>query len=105
QDSLKGLGCSLSECRREQGADKEVLAKMGSRLEMCHKYFSGLGKGLADAHRQVVSGEGGMLPPKLGDASMLPTLLPMPKVPRTPRTPGTPRGSMPSPRRAQLAGS
>merc|ERR1712008_368050 len=63
------------------GAEREVVAKIRSRLDLCCQYFNGLGKGLADTSKQMASGEGGLLPSK-SNGSMLPAI---PKAGRTPR--------------------
>jgi len=75
--------------RAEAAKEREAMAKMASRVDMCCKYFNGLGKGLQDTSRQILSGEGGMLPAKQGG----------PKLPALPSTPRTIRAGSPSPRR------
>eukprot|EP00913_Durusdinium_trenchii_P029538 g27689.t1 len=79
------IGTSRSqELRQEQGSTRESLTKMSARLDLCNKYFSGLGKGLKEAHHQIVGGDGVL--PKMGEHGALPPL--MPRTPRTPRTCG-----------------
>mmetsp|Transcript_5870 Transcript_5870/g.10458 ORF Transcript_5870/g.10458 Transcript_5870/m.10458 type:complete len:507 (-) Transcript_5870:33-1553(-) len=90
QVCLDELRCSVEGLQGEHGTTRETLSKLSSRLDLCHKYFSGLGKGLQDAQKQIAGSEGGLLPPKMG-AEALPALLP--------RAPKTPRKSLPSPRR------
>jgi chromosome segregation ATPase len=78
---------SISSLKRDVGAAHEALSTLTVRLDICYKYFQGLGKGLQDTHRHVLAGEGGMLPPKSDFGMALPVL------PRTPRTvpPASPR--------------
>eukprot|EP00927_Polykrikos_kofoidii_P039634 TRINITY_DN33981_c0_g1_i1.p1 TRINITY_DN33981_c0_g1~~TRINITY_DN33981_c0_g1_i1.p1 ORF type:complete len:529 (-),score=129.05 TRINITY_DN33981_c0_g1_i1:38-1624(-) len=102
---IEGASVDLERLRSDIGDDRAVISKMGSRLDMCYKYFHGLGKGLQDTHRQVhanAASEGGganLLPPKSGGtSSALPTI---PKTPRTPRT----TGKTPSPRRKSASHS
>jgi len=90
QAGLEELRGGVEGLQGDQAATRESLSKLGSRLDLCHKYFSGLGKGLQDAQKQIAGSEGGLLPPKMG-AEALPALLP--------RAPKTPRKSLPSPRR------
>lgn len=79
----------LQDVGNELGTNKELISKLGARLDLCYEYFNGLGKGLQEAHRQIAGSEG-MLPPKPG--SMLPAI--------SARKPNTPRqGTTPSPRR------
>lgn len=95
QERITGVARGLQEVQGDQGSMRDSLAKLGSRLELCHKYFNGLGKGLQDAHRQIVGNEGGMLQPKMGsETPTLPALAPLPRGPRTPRK------TLPSPRNA-----
>lgn len=86
---MKELGTGYEELRQEQGSTRESLTKMSARLDLCNKYFSGLGKGLKDAHNQIVGCEGVL--PKMGEHGLPPL---MPRTPRTPR-----QNSLPSPRR------
>mmetsp|Transcript_12005 Transcript_12005/g.21040 ORF Transcript_12005/g.21040 Transcript_12005/m.21040 type:complete len:310 (-) Transcript_12005:44-973(-) len=97
-EQLEGCCMGLRTLQGECGADREVLAKLGSRLDLCQKYFNGFGKGLQDTHRQIVGAEGGMLPSKMGGGPALPLL---PKTPRTPRA-APPKSSV-SPHRAKLS--
>jgi len=90
QAGLEELRSGVEGLQGDQVATCESLSKLGSRLDLCHKYFSGLGKGLQDAQKQIAGSEGGLLLPKMG-AEALPALLP--------RAPKTPRKSLPSPRR------
>lgn len=95
QERIAGVARELQGVQGDQGSMRESLAKLGSRLDLCHKYFNGLGKGLQDAHRQIVGNEGGMLQPKMGgETPSLPALAPLPRAPRTPRK------TLPSPRNA-----
>eukprot|EP00929_Paragymnodinium_shiwhaense_P013364 TRINITY_DN121225_c0_g1_i1.p1 TRINITY_DN121225_c0_g1~~TRINITY_DN121225_c0_g1_i1.p1 ORF type:complete len:539 (+),score=154.16 TRINITY_DN121225_c0_g1_i1:89-1705(+) len=122
QEKLSGVAEATSqELQRlcvDLSAEREMAAKLSARLDLCYSYFQGLGKGLQDTHRQVVSGEGGMLPPKLRMNTALPVIPQAPKTPRTPsqaRTPSqqapprtptgprTPRSGQPSPRRSLAA--
>eukprot|EP00435_Cladocopium_sp_Y103_P027866 s3478_g6.t3 len=91
QGRVKELGTGYEEVRQEQGSTRESLTKMSARLDLCNKYFSGLGKGLKDAHNQIVGCEGVL--PKMGEHGLPPL---MPRTPRTPR-----QNSLPSPRRPQ----
>lgn len=92
QEGVDGASDSLRGLREEFSAEKELLAKLRARVDQCYKYFNGLGKGLQDTQRQVLSAEGGMLPPKLGGGTMLPTL---------PVAPRTPRSNLPTPRKTK----
>lgn len=85
----RGASAGVQGVRAEAAKEREAMAKMASRVDMCCKYFNGLGKGLQDTSRQILSGEGGMLPAKQGG----------PKLPALPSTPRTIRASSPSPRR------
>jgi len=87
EERLQGASQGLKGLKAEVCTDKELLAKLGSRLDVCCTYFNGLGKGLQDTHRQIVSGESGLLPPKAG-GTVLPAI---PRGPRTPRTSVSPR--------------
>ncbi|CAJ1354931.1 unnamed protein product, partial [Effrenium voratum] len=62
QAGVKEIGSGQEELRQEQTSARESLTKMSGRLDLCNKYFSGLGKGLKDAHNQIVGVEGGLLP-------------------------------------------
>jgi len=119
------LGESLkSQVQLLQGdclSERDRVARLTTRVDLCCKYFNGLGKGLQDTHRQITSAEGmraAVLPPKnsgssaptspkanrpgIGGVSLpakgvgaLPTL---PKTPRNTRAAGppTPRRSAPT---------
>lgn len=87
QGRVQEVGHGQEELRQEQGSTRESLTKMSARLDLCNKYFSGLGKGLKEAHHQIVGGDGVL--PKMGEHGALPPLMP--------RTPRTPRNSLPSP--------
>merc|ERR1719327_497154 len=78
--------------QNEFNSERDARNKLGARVDQCYKYFNGLGKGLQDTQRQILSAEKGMLPPKLGGGTILPTL---------PATPRTPRSSLPTPRKAK----
>lgn len=82
REKIEGCNTGIRSLQGELNAEREVLAKLGSRLDLCQKYFNGFGKGLQDTHRQIVGTEGGMLPSKMGGGAALPML---PKTPRTPR--------------------
>jgi len=88
---------SFNRLKAEIGSERESLMKLSSRVDMCCKFFNGFGKGLQDAHRQVVAGESGMLPPKMSLANSA-----LPMIPQTPKTPRG--GRQPSPRRAVAMG-
>jgi len=91
QELAAGTSAGLGALRGEVGTDREHVAKLSSRIDMCCSYFNGLGRGLQDTQRQILSGDGGLLPPpKASHAAALPAL---------PRA-RTPRAGMPSPRRA-----
>jgi len=79
---------SIQNLAAEMGNNQELLTKVSARVDMCAKYFNGLGKGLQDTHRQIVNGEHGLLPPKGG--AMLPAI-PLPKTPRNNSNERTPR--------------
>jgi chromosome segregation ATPase len=91
QNGVEVISTSVRELRSDILVDREALANFGSRLDLCCKYFNGLGKGLQDTQRQIVDG---MLPPKLGGGT--PALPALPKAPKaslpSPRAP-TPRGA------------
>merc|ERR1740121_3371633 len=53
---LKGLTVDL-------GKTKEAMTEQGALLDLAHEYIHGLGCGVQDTHRQVLSGANGMLPP------------------------------------------
>jgi len=91
QDKVNGASTGLQGLRSELTSDREVLSKLNSRIEMCCTYFNGLGKGLQDTHRQIVSGESGLLPPK-PSGTVLPAI---PRGPKTPRTSVSPRKALP----------
>merc|ERR1712039_272757 len=76
---LDGTNANLDGTKSELVAAQEVLTKVSSRLDLLHKYFHGLGKGLQETHRHVAAGEGGMLAPKDGFGMALPV------IPCTPR--------------------
>lgn len=84
---LEATNTSIDGMKGDLSTAQEVMSKIGSRLDLLHKYFHGLGKGLQDTHRHVAAGEGGMLAPKNGFGMALPVI------------PCTPRGTMASPRR------
>lgn len=87
----EGVAQSKRHCtdlQSELGAQHEVVQKLGGRVEMCCRYFNGLGKGLQDAHRQVNAGDA----PKSGGGGGGTAL---PALPRTPRV------AVPSPRRVR----
>jgi len=88
-EGIESASAGLRSLRSERCDDHELLEKLGSRLELCHKYFSGLGKGLQDTRRQIVNGDTGMLPSKTGGALL-------PAIPQSPRTA---RASLTSPRK------
>lgn len=90
QERIDGTSTGLQGMRSEVHADRELLTKLSSRIEMCCTYFNGLGKGLQDTHRQIVSGESGLLPPK-PSGTVLPAI---PRGPRTPRTSMSPRKAL-----------
>merc|ERR1712039_230818 len=91
QQAHKGLdstNANLDGTKTELASAQEVLTKVSSRLDLLHKYFHGLGKGLQETHRHVAAGDSGMLAPKVGLGTALPMI------------PGTPRGTtVASPRR------
>lgn len=112
QGGVEAAGAGVLSLRGELGTEREQLAKLGSRLDQCYKYFSGLGKGLQDTRRQIVSGDSGLLPP-LPNPGPLPALpapaaptasAPRASTPRSvPQAPATPRVCQPSPRRVRPA--
>jgi len=55
-------------------SNAEVLARLGTRLELAFEYFQGMGRGFRDTHRKVAAGEDGLLPPRGGMAKTLPTI-------------------------------
>lgn len=88
---LTALTRSHEDLQQEQTGSRETLGKLGSRLDLLNKYFSGLGKGLKEAHHQIVGCDAPLLPKTGGDSQhALPPLVP--------RTPRTARNSLPSPR-------
>merc|ERR1712032_649618 len=87
-EGIESASAGLRSLRSERCDDHELLEKLGSRLELCHKYFSGLGKGLQDTRRQIVNGDTGMLPSKMGGALL-------PAIPQSPRTARSPRKLIP----------
>jgi len=88
QTRMESTSSCLKGVRSELDGEHEHVAKLSLRIDTCCKYFNGLGKGLQDTHRQIVSGEGGMLPS--GKVPMLPAL---------PRTPRALKSASPSQRR------
>mmetsp|Transcript_150533 Transcript_150533/g.382742 ORF Transcript_150533/g.382742 Transcript_150533/m.382742 type:complete len:383 (+) Transcript_150533:3-1151(+) len=89
QERMEATTSTLQGLRGDVQTSQDVLAKLGSRVDTCCKYFNGLGKGLQDTHRQIVNGESGLLPPK-AVGSLLPAI---------PRTPRALKAGSPSPRR------
>jgi len=91
-EGLQGLKVELS-------AERDSLAKLGTRVDQCYKYFNGFGKGLQETSRQILSADSGMLPPKVGGgcAAMLPlpALPTAPKAQKVPTLPTAPRSSTP----------
>mmetsp|Transcript_56826 Transcript_56826/g.122881 ORF Transcript_56826/g.122881 Transcript_56826/m.122881 type:complete len:505 (-) Transcript_56826:121-1635(-) len=69
---------------------KEAWARVSARLDLAHDYVEGVGKGLQDAHRLVITGQEGMLPPRSNSrVRALPALeAALGSAPRTP--PGRP---------------
>lgn len=78
---IEAADAGIQGLRKDFGTEREAVAKIRSRLDLCCQYFNGLGKGLADTSKQMASGEGGLLPSK-SNGSMLPAI---PKAGRTPR--------------------
>lgn len=89
----------LQGLKGELTSEHEQLTKLGGKVELCCRYFNGLGKGLQDAHRQVNAAEGGVLPPKAGGAGGTA----LPALPRTPRV-GNASAVVATPRRARSVG-
>jgi len=95
-ESNTGTAEIVQSLKGDFSAERELLKKLGARVDQCYKYFNGFGKGLQDTSKQMHNMEGSMLlPPKLGGGTMLPTLPTM----TMPKTPRTPRGGLPTPRK------
>lgn len=61
--------------RNELHITNDTVGRLGAGLEVCQKCVHGLSKGFKDAHRQVSTGEAGMLSPKASlGSSELPSL-------------------------------
>jgi chromosome segregation ATPase len=90
EQNIQGSSVLLQGLRSEFNSERDTLGKLAARVDQCYKYFSGLGKGLQDTQRQILSAENGMLPPKMG-GMLLPSI---PVAPRTPRGNSTPRGNV-----------
>lgn len=74
---LTALTRSHEDLQQEQTGSRETLGKLGSRLDLLNKYFSGLGKGLKEAHHQIVGCDAPLLPKTGGDSQhALPPLVP-----------------------------
>lgn len=86
---IEGASAGLCSLRSEIGVDRDQLQKIGARLDLCCSYFNGLGKGLQDTHRQICSGESGLLPPKQLPPKQPGGVAALPALPRTPRSSST----------------
>jgi len=56
------------------GATNQTVSKHANRLDLAHEYITGLGKGVQETHRRVLSGHEGMLQPKGELNRTLPTI-------------------------------
>merc|ERR1712032_1024100 len=54
---IEAADAGIQGLSRDFCSEREVVAKIRSRLDLCCQYFNGLGKGLADTSKQVASGE------------------------------------------------
>merc|ERR1711953_1251776 len=77
QQMTKTLGQTKLDLRNlsgEVGSTKTGVANMNMRLDLAHEYIDGIGQGIRGTHQHVLSGSGGMLPPKGVQSRTLPAL-------------------------------
>lgn len=71
---IEGVAESVHSVSTDLGATNDGVARISSRLDLAHEYFDGLNKGLQETHKQVLTGQSGMLPPKGPHTPRLPAL-------------------------------
>mmetsp|Transcript_17730 Transcript_17730/g.31644 ORF Transcript_17730/g.31644 Transcript_17730/m.31644 type:complete len:540 (-) Transcript_17730:161-1780(-) len=85
--SLEATDTNLNGVKADLDAARDIISKLGLRVDLCYKYFHGFGKGLQETQRHVAGGECGMLPPKSGMGQSMN----LPMIPRSPRAAMSPR--------------
>merc|ERR1712064_245490 len=63
----------------ELGTTCDGVAKIASGLDVANEYLHGLSSGFQDAHRCVMDGQDGLLPPISDKREVLPKLSPRPR--------------------------
>jgi len=79
---LEATNAHLNTVKGDLANTSETLAKQGGRVDLAHKYFSGISKGFQDTHRSLAAGEAPLLLPQSptmkspsnGNSKMLPSI-------------------------------
>lgn len=99
EKELQATAEAMEQLEGELDATNSVVTKIGTRLELAHEYFQGLGKGFQDTHKKVCTGSDGMMPPRTTQRKILPDLpgglAPTPSRPASVARPATARIASP----------